>query len=277
MRVRYRVEHAVHGDVIGRRLEAGHVAHRVHQRLAVMRAGARIRVPSISNSTSAGAPVIKLLPVAMALLLEYRSECRYCSGQHKLLLLELDLDLVTTIAKQAGFEVKSEDTARSLVLDLNATGRQAPLLLFDAADQAKPRLFSRCQYYVEGRTGVIMQTPITLAISATATDARFPTQSPENRKRIALQFSAARKAGHHEQIIYALLQSVLGALTKTGIAVCGGPVVQLWPDVPKDRAPKLSKNASTAVTVVVTCGLLSPTPHTIIMGQTDELESFRGE
>ena len=29
-----------------------------------------------------------------------------------------------------------------------------------------------------------------------------------------------------EQIIYALLQSVLGALTKTGIAVCGGPVVQ---------------------------------------------------
>src|SRR5258705_6110107 len=85
------------------------------------------------------------------------------AGQHKLILLELDLELVINIARQAGFEVKSEDTARSLVLELNATGRQAPLLLFDAADQANLGWFSRCQYYVEGRTGVIMQTPITLA------------------------------------------------------------------------------------------------------------------
>ena len=58
------------------------------------------------------------------------------AGPHKLILLELDLDLVMNIARQAGFEVKSEDTARSLILDLNAPGRQAPLLLFDAADQA---------------------------------------------------------------------------------------------------------------------------------------------
>src|SRR5438445_11572420 len=85
------------------------------------------------------------------------------AGPHKLILLELDLDLVINIARQAGFEVKSEDTARSLVLDLNAPGRQAPLLLFDAADQANLGWFSRCQFYVEGRTGVIMQTPITIA------------------------------------------------------------------------------------------------------------------
>src|SRR5580704_15451778 len=85
------------------------------------------------------------------------------AGQHKLILLELDVDLVINIAKQAGFEVKSEDTARSLVLDLNAPGRQAPLLLFDAADQANLGWFSRCQYYVEGRTGAVMQTPISLA------------------------------------------------------------------------------------------------------------------
>src|SRR5262249_59285712 len=54
-------------------------------------------------------------------------------------------------------------TPRSLVLDLIAPGRQAPLLLFDAADQANLGWFSRCQFYVEGRSGVIMQTPITIA------------------------------------------------------------------------------------------------------------------
>ena len=86
------------------------------------------------------------------------------AGQFKLILLELDLDLVLNIARQAGFEVKSEDTARSLVLELSVPGRQAPLLLFDAADQANLGWFSRCQFYVEGRTGVIMQTPMTIGL-----------------------------------------------------------------------------------------------------------------
>src|ERR1043166_8799962 len=85
------------------------------------------------------------------------------AGPHKLILLELDLDLVTNIARQAGFEVKSEDTPRSLILDLSAPGRQAPLLLFDAADPANLGWFSRCQFYIEGRTGVVMQTPMTIA------------------------------------------------------------------------------------------------------------------
>src|SRR6266487_1286622 len=149
------------------------------------------------------------------------------AGQHKLILLELDLDLVTSIAKQAGFDVKSEDTARSLVLDLSATGRQAPLLLFDAADQANLGWFSRCQYYVEGRTGVIMQTPITLANQRDRHGRAIPDAV---RLRIAKElpstFHLPGKQAITEQIIYALLQSVLAALTKTGIAVCGGSVVQ---------------------------------------------------
>ena len=56
------------------------------------------------------------------------------AGDHKFLLLELDPDFVANIAKQAGFEYKIEDTKRSLCLDLLAADRQAPLLLFDAAD-----------------------------------------------------------------------------------------------------------------------------------------------
>ena len=85
------------------------------------------------------------------------------AGRHKLLLLELDSEFVENIARQAGFEFRLDDQERSMILDLTAEGRQAPLLLFDAADPANLGWFSRCQYYVDGRTGAGMQTPLTLA------------------------------------------------------------------------------------------------------------------
>jgi hypothetical protein len=102
------------------------------------------------------------------------------AGQHKLILLELESDLVGNVAKQAGFETRLSDSARSLQLDLIMPGRQTPLLLFDAADPANLGWFSRCQFYVDGRTGRVLQTPITLVT----------------------------------------------ALCRTGVAVCGGPIVQ---------------------------------------------------
>jgi hypothetical protein len=138
------------------------------------------------------------------------------AGQHKLILLE-----------QAGFEVKTEDTPRSLILDLNAPGRQAPLLLFDAADQANLGWFSRCQFYVEGRSGNIMQTPLTIANQRDRSGRAMPDAV---RLRIAKElpstFYLPGKQAVTEQVVYALLYNVLGALTKTGVAVCGGPVVQ---------------------------------------------------
>src|ERR1700676_980809 len=85
------------------------------------------------------------------------------AGDHKFLLLELDPDFVANIAKQAGFEYKLEDTRRSLCLDLLAAGRQAPLLLFDAADPGNLGWFSRCQFYVDGKSGAVLQTPISVA------------------------------------------------------------------------------------------------------------------
>src|SRR6476619_5037574 len=85
------------------------------------------------------------------------------AGRHKLLLLELDPEFIENIARQAGFEFKLEDQERRVLLELSAEDRQAPLLLFDAADPANLGWFSRCQFYVDGRTGCVMQTPITLA------------------------------------------------------------------------------------------------------------------
>src|SRR6478735_6778755 len=85
------------------------------------------------------------------------------AGRHKLLLLELDPEFIENIARQAGFEFKLEDQERRVLLELAAEDRQAPLLLFDAADPANLGWFSRCQFYVDGRTGAVLQTPMSLA------------------------------------------------------------------------------------------------------------------
>src|SRR6516164_10934945 len=85
------------------------------------------------------------------------------AGHHKLIYLELQTEMVASIARQAGFETKAKDTARAIQLDLSTPSRQGPLLLFDAADPANLGWFSRCQFYVDGRTGTVMQTPMSLA------------------------------------------------------------------------------------------------------------------
>src|SRR3981189_2671063 len=84
------------------------------------------------------------------------------AGTHKLIYLELQPEMVTNIARQAGFDIRAKDSQRSMHLDLSLPDRQAPLLLFDASDPANLGWFSRCQFYVDGRNGGVMQTPIGL-------------------------------------------------------------------------------------------------------------------
>jgi hypothetical protein len=149
------------------------------------------------------------------------------AGQHKLILLELDLDLVINVAKQAGFEVKADDTPRAVMLELAAPGRQTPLLLFDASDPANLGWFSRCQFYVEGRTGAVMQTPMSLANQRDRSGNVVPTSV---RVRVAKELpSSFRLPGKQtvtEQVIYALLFNLLTALMKNGVAVCGSGSVE---------------------------------------------------
>src|ERR1035438_8473501 len=85
------------------------------------------------------------------------------AGQHKLIYMELQPEMVSTIARQAGFEVRARDAARTISLDLAAPGRQTPLLLFDASHPANLGWFSRCQCCVDGRSGAVMQTPLSVA------------------------------------------------------------------------------------------------------------------
>jgi len=149
------------------------------------------------------------------------------AGQHKFIYLELDTDTVTNVAKQAGFEIRIQDGARSLAADLTVPGRQSPLLLFDAADPANLGWFSRCQFYVDGRTGAVMQTPMTLANQL---DRAGKPQANSVRLTITKELPASyRLPGKQpltEQILYQLLYNFLNALTRTGVAVCGASVVR---------------------------------------------------
>ena len=149
------------------------------------------------------------------------------AGRHKLLLLELDPEFIENIARQAGFEFKLEDQERRVVLELSAEDRQAPLLLFDAADPANLGWFSRCQFYVDGRTGSVMQTPMTLANKR---DRGGKAHLNAVRLIICKELPATfRLPGNQpltEQVFYHLFLNFLNALTKNGVAVCGAGSIQ---------------------------------------------------
>jgi hypothetical protein len=149
------------------------------------------------------------------------------AGHHKLLLLELDPEFIENIARQAGFEFKLEDQERRVLLELSAGDRQAPLLLFDAADPANLGWFSRCQFYVDGVSGTVLQTPIQIANQHDRGGRALPNAIRlQINKELPVTFRLPNKAPVTEQTIYAVLYNVLNALLNTGVGVCGGGVVK---------------------------------------------------
>lgn len=149
------------------------------------------------------------------------------AGPHKLLLLELDLDFITNIIRQAGFQHKVDDGSRSMTLDLTASEREAPLLLFDAADPGNLGWFSRCQFYVDGQTGIVLQTPISVANLRDRTGRALPNAIRlQIVKELPATFRLPGKQPVTEQMIYAVLYNLLNALLNVGVGVCGGNVVR---------------------------------------------------
>lgn len=149
------------------------------------------------------------------------------AGRHKFIQLELEPEILASIARQAGFECKLEDTSRALALDLKASGRPGPLLLFDAADPANLGWFSRCQFYVDGQTGAVLQTPISVAnIKDRAGHIQPNALRLQLSKELPANFRLPGKSPVTEQTIYAVLLSFLNALSSSGVGVCGGPIVK---------------------------------------------------
>ena len=149
------------------------------------------------------------------------------AGVHKLLLLELDTEFVSNILKQAGFEFKLDDTNRAMVIDLSAPDRHAPLLLFDAADPGNLGWFSRCQFYVDGHTGQVLQTPMAVGNVKDRTGRIVPNAIRlQLFKELPANFRLPGKQPVTEQMVYAVLYNLLNALANVGVGVCGGAIVK---------------------------------------------------
>src|SRR5258706_9157154 len=145
------------------------------------------------------------------------------AGEHKLLLLELDKEFIENVERQAGFEFKMEDQSGRILLELNASGRQAPLLLFDAADPAISGCFSRCNFYVDGRSGAVLQTPIQVANQRDRGGRALPHSIRlQINKKLPASFRLPNPPAVTEHMVYPALYNFLNALLNTGGGVCGG-------------------------------------------------------
>jgi len=144
------------------------------------------------------------------------------AGKHQLVSLEFDQELLRQGAQETGFEIEIDDQPRVTNVTLRARERDTPLLLFDAADPANTGWFSRCMFYVDGRTGAVLQTPFIVAN-------QFDGQGRLSTKTLSLQilkelpqhFRLPGRQPLAEKAIYAVLFNLLNALQKVGVGVCG--------------------------------------------------------
>jgi hypothetical protein len=149
------------------------------------------------------------------------------AGGHKMLYLELDSEVLGDICKQMGLEVEIRDSRRTLTVHATAPGRQAPLLLFDARDPGNLGWFARCQFYVDGQTANVLQTPITVANQKDARGYVLPTAIRlQINKELPSSFRMPGRQPVSEQIVYGVFYNFLNALLNTGVAVCGGALVR---------------------------------------------------
>ena len=144
-----------------------------------------------------------------------------------MLYLELESDVVTDMCKQLGLECRINNEPRWLTLDATATGRQSPLLLFDARDPGNLGWFAKCKFYVDGHTAGVLQTPITVANQRDAKGYVIPNGIRlQIAKELSASFRLPGKQPVSEQVVYGVLFNFLSALLNTGVAVCGGGLVR---------------------------------------------------
>ena len=148
------------------------------------------------------------------------------AGDQKLIGLEPEREIIENLVSQAGFDCELQENGRQVIIEVNPTAPSDPILLFDARHPANLGWFSRCQFYVDGFSGAVLQTPLTIA------NCRDAEGKPLHRLRIALSKelpASFRVPGHDEvseQIVYTVLYNLLIALRETGVAVCGGSGVE---------------------------------------------------
>lgn len=143
------------------------------------------------------------------------------AGEQQLVALDPDHDTLRQLVQQAGFSCEITEERRRISLEVRALDATGPLLLFDASDPANLGWFSRCQFYVDSISGVVLQTPLLMS------NCFESGKVVSDRVRISLAtelpagFRLPGKRSLTEQVMYALLYNLLTALRETGVALCG--------------------------------------------------------
>lgn len=149
------------------------------------------------------------------------------AGVEQLIILELDLEFLENVARQAGFTCVLHDEPRFVTMELTAVDRTSPLLLFDAASPTNTGWFSRCQFYVDGSNGRVMQTPLVIANRQERGGKLNPLALRlQVRKELPLSYKLPGQAQVTEQSMYALVFNFLLSVVNNGVGICGGNVVR---------------------------------------------------
>ncbi|MDX2266727.1 MAG: hypothetical protein NW208_01390 [Bryobacter sp.] len=157
------------------------------------------------------------------------------AGEAKFVLLELEAETLENVANQLGFAATVEEMPRAWVVSLNAAERESPLLLFDAAEPANLTWFSRCQFYVDGTSGSVLQTPLAVANVKDRKGQSLPNALLLHiAKEVPANFKLPGRVGINEQVVYQIFYNFLHALQNTGVGLCGTQSVRPL----SARAPK---------------------------------------
>jgi hypothetical protein len=149
------------------------------------------------------------------------------AGAHKYLYLELEEQVLGDICKQLNLQCQIRSSDRAVVVEATAPGRQSPLLLFDACDPGNLGWFARCQFYVDGQTATVMQTPLSVANLRDPSGYVLPNAIRlQINKELPVTFHLPGRQPVSEQTVYGVVFNFLSALLNTGVAVCGGPLVR---------------------------------------------------
>jgi len=118
-------------------------------------------------------------------------------GAAQVIYLELQPEMVASIARQAGFETQGQGfAAHRIHLDLSAPVRQAAFAALRCGRSGQSRLVSPLPVYVARAHGAIMQTPMTLANKARTRGgkAQFHAVRLTICKKLPASFPAARES-----------------------------------------------------------------------------------
>ncbi len=143
------------------------------------------------------------------------------AGERQLVALDPDNDTLRQLVNQAGYSCNIVAERRRISLEVLAQESVGPLLLFDASDPANVGWFSRCQFYVDSTSGVVLQTPLVLSNCFDGEELQRDRLRISVSTELPAEYRMPGKRAMTEQVVYALIYNLLTALKETGVALCG--------------------------------------------------------